>query len=764
LIEVENTGERLSYGPFIVSIGSNGGGETVISRSSGYDRKYKEDTEHQKALMKTRNAALTAVKSGTATASGDRIKISISENGVYYLDARDISSLLGLSVANVSSMINRGQLSLSSLGKQAAYIPTSNNAGIYFYGAGIDSIYTKGNIYWLEKGKGIIMTVLHGRGPRPSSDEESFTETLHFEQNLNPWETLFNDPEADYWFWWQLFAEPSNVYTDPPKDFDFEAPGLSESQNTAKIKLKLFGGSDAGVANDHHVKVSLNGVLIDNYWWTGLTPFTITFTAPITTGVNTLTVEGIADQGVSASSVFINSFDLTYQRLYEASGDRLAFRGDGHMPVTVGGFTSPDIMVFDVTNPLIPKLNAATTVGPDTTGYSVSLNPDSPSTPYFSVTGSEIQRISGKAVGAFSLSSRSNAADYIIIAPFGLISAAQVLADYRKTQGYKTMVVDIENIMNEFNYGISSPEAIKKFLSYTYSNWKTVPRYVVLAGDGSMDYKDNLGLGYGGNLIPSRMVPTSSGLFVSDNYLADFNGDHVPEIAIGRLPVIVPDELLTVINKIKTYESVPGNKKVVLLADSPDIDVGNFMSDSEALEAVFPAGYTFNRIYLYNDNPATVNAARSALFTAINNGAAFFNYVGHAGPNQLSNSGLINHYPEFATDDLPLFTNAGVLPVMTAMTCLVGNFSDPVQTILTEALLLKAGGGVVATWAPTGLSDDAEASILNREFYMAFFISGGKPAIGDVVRKALSAYKSQGTMPFMMDIYNILGDPALRMR
>jgi hypothetical protein len=47
---------------------------------------------------------------------------------------------------------------------------------------------------------------------------------------------------------------------------------------------------------------------------------------------------------------------------------------------------------------------------------------------------------------------------------------------------------------------------------------------------------------------------------------------------------------------------------------------------------------------------------------------------------------------------------------------------------------------------------------------ICIFISGGKPAIGDLVRKALSAYKSTGTMPFMMDIYNILGDPALRMR
>ena len=100
---------------------------------------------------------------------------------------------------------------------------------------------------------------------------------------------------------------------------------------------------------------------------------------------------------------------------------------------------------------------------------------------------------------------------------------------------------------------------------------------------------------------------------------------------------------------------------------------------------------------------------------------------------------------------------------MTAMTCLVGNFSDPYQIILTEALVLKADSGIAAAWAPTGLSDDAEASILNREFYKAF-LSGRNQAIGDVVKKAFSAYQRQGTMPYMIDIYNILGDPALRMR
>ena len=280
LMEVETTGGRLSYGPFTVSIESDSSaGELIVQPSSDYDRRENLPKEYQKARMEARKAALTAVRAGTKAFSGDRLKVSVTENGLYYIDAKDISTLLGLSLDKVSAMIGLGQLSLSTQGKQAAYLPATANAGLYFYGTGIDSLYTKENIYWLAKGQGKRMTVLGGAGPQPSSEEESFTETRHLEEDLSPWEALFNDPDADYWFWAQLFA--SSFWTDPPMDFTFEAPGLSASQNTAALKLRLFGGSDAGVANDHHVKVKVNGALVAEEWWSGLTPYTINVTAPI---------------------------------------------------------------------------------------------------------------------------------------------------------------------------------------------------------------------------------------------------------------------------------------------------------------------------------------------------------------------------------------------------------------------------------------------------------------------------------------------------
>jgi hypothetical protein len=69
----------------------------------------------------------------------------------------------------------------------------------------------------------------------------------------------------------------------------------------------------------------------------------------------------------------------------------------------------------------------------------------------------------------------------------------------------------------------------------------------------------------------------------------------------------------------------------------------------------------------------------------------------------------------------------------------------------------------VAVWAPTGISIDSEAVILGRMFFQHTFGEGNR-VLGDIIMKALKDYGSEGTEPYMMDIYNLLGDPALRIR
>ena len=259
---------------------------------------------------------------------------------------------------------------------------------------------------------------------------------------------------------------------------------------------------------------------------------------------------------------------------------------------------------------------------------------------------------------------RNNRADYILIAPEELIAGAQELAAYRQKKGLKTMVVNVEDIMDEFNYGLSSPKAIQAFLTYAYNNWSKPPKYVVLIGDGTYDYRDNLH--YSENLVPTMVVRTPDGLFTSDNILADVNADHVPEMAIGRLPVLSPEELHNVTAKIIAYERNAGNH-ILMLADNAD-EGGNFPGDSDDLAALIPATYQVKKIYL---SEYLITDARQMLFSEINSGTSLINYMGHASSDILAAENLLN------ISDVASLSNSASPFVLSAMTCMAGQYRLP---------------------------------------------------------------------------------------
>ncbi len=60
---------------------------------------------------------------------------------------------------------------------------------------------------------------------------------------------------------------------------------------------------------------------------------------------------------------------------------------------------------------------------------------------------------------------------------------------------------------------------------------------MTLVGRGTYDYRDLRG--FGDNLVPTLLVGSPDGLVASDVAFADLSGDDgIPEIALGRLPVV----------------------------------------------------------------------------------------------------------------------------------------------------------------------------------------------------------------------------------
>jgi len=97
-----------------------------------------------------------------------------------------------------------------------------------------------------------------------------------------------------------------------------------------------------------------------------------------------------------------------------------------------------------------------------------------------------LQPLSITANQPSTLSNASNGADFVIIANKTFAPSVQPLAALRQSQGYQVSIVDVDNIYDEFSYGLHDPQAIKSFLDWTYRHWQRQPQFVMLAGSGTL--------------------------------------------------------------------------------------------------------------------------------------------------------------------------------------------------------------------------------------------------------------------------------------
>ena len=78
--------------------------------------------------------------------------------------------------------------------------------------------------------------------------------------------------------------------------------------------------------------------------------------------------------------------------------------------------------------------------------------------------------------------------------------------------------------------------------------------------------------------------------------------------------------------------------------------------------------------------------------------------------------------------------------MVTAFSCLVGQFGFPGQESLSELLMVDPEDGAAAVWAPSGLSRNDRARILAEGFYGATFDDAGELVIGESI---LGAYTTR---------------------
>jgi hypothetical protein len=517
----------------------------------------------------------------------------------------------------------------------------------------------------------------------------------------------------------------------------------------AALVVWLQGGSDFPGVADHHVRVSLNDAVVGEASWDGQTPHRLEARVPpgvLAEGENHLSVENVGDAGASHSLVFLDRFELRFARQPAAGAGR--FEGWWSEPgaARIDGLPL-DAVLLDTTDGdprwlVNARREAAGTrlrVEPGrrilAAGRAAAWNPE--------VRLARVDPLTGLSSGS----------DYVVLGPRSLIAEAEPLLEQRRAQGLHPIAVAVEDVYDQFGFGEARPGAVRGFLEHAFHRWRRAPRYVLLLGDASYDFKDNLRTG-AANHVPPYMIRDAYLRTVSDPAYAAVNGeDALPDLAIGRLPARSAEEARALIAKVLEWEraSLDLSGRAVLVADDADA-AGDFEGDSEEA-ALLMADRDVERIYLSREGGST----RALVAAAFDAGASLMSYLGHGGVAVWASENVWNNWDAAGLAPQP------EQPVLLAMDCLNGYFHNPSLNALAEELLKAEGRGVIAAVAPSSLSVHWAAKLYHQALVREL-ASGRHERLGDAILAAQAAYLESGARPDLLRTYQLLADPGLRIR
>ena len=694
--------------------------------------------------------------------AGD-LKITIAEPGIYRLTYNDLKTA-GLD----PDVLDPRALRLMLRDQEVRIYVAGEDDGVFdpqdyieFWAEPLKGRYSYVNVYWLLNGgvyRGLRMLPLNGE-PGGAAVPEAFLETMHFEENNHWYPGLPTWQTTEFWEWALLRAPQS--FSAP-----FALSGLSTLPRVATLRVRLQGKSAFSQNPDHHTKIYLNGVEVDDLYWDGQVEFTHEVAVPMDTlieGQNVLTVVSPGDTGAFEDEVYLNWFEVDAWKVYRAQGDSIVVAGqeEGTAEFRVTGFAGSDLAGYDVAEPLSPRriVNAQVLGGPGDYEYrfDAAASPDS----RFAVLagGAALSPLAMAMDVPSDLHGGGAGADYLILTVPAFDAAALRLAALRASQGMRTAIVHTEDVYDEFNYGIPDPQAVRDFLAYAYANW-TAPAlsYVLLLGDSHPDYDDYLNSGKPIH-VPSMLIGSPEmGATPSDiPYSQIVGNDPLPDLYLGRVPAESLDYAQAQVDKILDYESraaEPWNKNATFVADN---NYPAFETTSESLAALVPHDFTIARMYLGFNDPAVIRDGLLGLFDA---GQLLVTYVGHGNVEGWAGESI------FTSDDAYRIRNGARMPFVMSYSCLNGYFPiiEPRKALAEAFLVPPDGDGAIATLAPSGFTLRYDNDLFAGRVFNSLF-PGRIKELGPAINAAkIYAYSNLGVGREIIDLYHLLGDPAVDLK
>ena len=527
----------------------------------------------------------------------------------------------------------------------------------------------------------------------------------------------------------------------------------SNSTAPAQLQVALQGVS----VEPHQVKVFINGSLAGTVSFADQNAVNQTLSIPTGWLVEGDNVIKLAPVGSSHDTSVVDYLRITYPHGFRADGNALQFSLRSIQSARIEGFDTANIRVLDVSDPSNVQ-EVKPIVESSGGGFAATIPAGGRGKARHLITlpSNRLSQAAWLTLNQPSTLNRAtNAADFVIIAHRDFIPALAPLVAQRQAQGFGVMVVDVENIFDEFSYGLHTPQAIRDFMSLAKATWSRAPSYLLLVGDASYDPRNYSGAG-NFDLVPSKEVDTGTATSAtaletaSDDWFTDLNGDGVADIPTGRLPVRTAAEANLVISKIVNYAPANTPQSAMLVADAQGTYYFNFEAADDQVGATLPASMAVQKVYR-RLQPSDADA-RNNIIANFNSGQAVTVYSGHGNVNIWGGS-------IFTSNDASALTNGNRLPFVVVMDCLNGYFADPSLQSLAESLVKAPNGGAVASFASSGLTiPDGQHEMGLKMFQLLY--GGSSIPIGDASRQAKFATND-------MDVrrtWILFGDPSIKIR
>jgi hypothetical protein len=725
-----------------------------------------------------------------------RLRVGVTKDGIVEIKAGDLS-------AEVLALLNEDPeaVAMSSMGQQVASRVITDTAGfksLQFFGQRFRSTaaehpeqeekYTDERVYWLDIGgpPGLRIADVDA-APRPElnlTPPNDFLTTVHAEES-NVWWTLDSGAKVppytwdlidkwDTWFW----AELRTINITATLSYTLPHPALGFP---ATLRLEEVARTwNDSLDKDHRTVIGINGIRFPPQDWDGKVRRVFTETVPagiLFSGRNDVKTWSEKPDGAPSTYtnwVYANYWEIDYRRLFRAWEGQVDFvaEEDGPHEYLVSGWGDGNVETWDISHPNQPfRLDGADagTVGGDT---SLRFYANDGMGAHFwmqaadKIDGPASLRVSERTIHA---EPNDRWVEAVIVTPAGLRSAADRLAVWHEDHGRHALVVEIQDVYDEFNDGIHLPKAVPQMLAwFATERVGGAPSYLTLVGDGHWNFKDFGSASIRGrpNLIPPYLawVDPWQGEVPADPLYGDLDFDGMPDVAVGRLAVNTPAEADTVVNKIVNYDQdlrlQSWQRRALFVADS--VGDWNYPELSDQIIAGYlPADITPQRVYLGQTVP-DAPSARTAISDALRSGVLLLQYSGHGAIDYWSGQKI------WRTMDVSGLQNGALLPIVMTFDCLDGYFAYPGTPSMAETMLRQPNGGSAAAISPSGLGTTPPQFAM-QQLLMGIVLEEDVRDLGRALLIAKQRYPKPTEPPphyaynYQVATLMFYGDPAMRL-